>query len=177
MKKCLFILALVILITNAYSSVNYSLRINFLKSENMMFFILATSEDSFSVYGDQFVASYLTRQGFTAEYVPDNNVLTARLMQEFYPPNPNNPIPDVYVITQKYYLIRSTAEKGLGNIVNEVTQGAMLDIKQVTNPRFFDFETAPIAAQAELFERDDMASESIDDSLTKILNDIFIRMK
>ena len=177
MKKFIIVLILIIVIINIYSSVNYSLLINFKKSENMRFFILATSEDSFSIYGDQFVANFLNRQGFTAEYVPDNTVLTARLMQEFYPSNPNNPIPDVYVITQKYYLVRSASERGLGNLVNEVISGVMIDIRQVSNPRFFDFDTAVLAAQAELFEKDEMATEGMEEVLTKVLNDIFSRMK
>ena len=177
MKKSIFIVVLVLLVTTAYSSVNYSYIINFKKTENMRFFVLATNEDSFSIYGDQFIANYLNRQGFIAEYVPDNDVLSARLMQEFYPVNPNNPIPEVYVITHKYYLVRSVSEMGLGNIVNEVTQGVILDVKQVTNPRFFDFDTALFAAQAELFEKDDMVTEGMEEVLIKVLNDIFGRIK
>ena len=170
-KICIAIVVLSLFFGNMYSTVNYSLYVDFEKSSSMMFFILAADETSFSVYGDQFIAGYLTRQGYVSEYVPDVSVLQARLHQVYAAPS----IPDVYVIMHNYYLVRSASEIGYGTIINDMSQGAMFDMRLVNTTRNFDFESAPVVAQIEFFEKNENIKDGIDELFTKILNDVFKR--
>jgi len=138
-----------------------------------MFFVLATDEEHFSVYADQLIASYLTKQGYTAEYVPDTSVLGARLAQIYNRNTRDSHIPEIYVITQKYFLVRTSSESMRGSVINEVSQGANIDIRMVNNIRAFNFYSAPVAAQADLFEKDEHITGGIDEVFARLLNDLF----
>jgi hypothetical protein len=128
-----------------------------------------------ALLANQMIVEYLTKLGYTAEYVPDNQVLATRISRIYNMVPRNSPVPDIFIVSHRYFLKNTTSKLRNGQVLKEIIQGCIIDVNRAYFSNNFNIENTSTVAQAELYETDDLVSDSINEVFTKVIGDIFKR--
>jgi hypothetical protein len=174
MRKFLLVASLFLLMKTAVvATVNYSLYIDFIKSNNMRFIVIASEDYPQALIVNQLIVEHINKLGYAAEYVPDNKVLESRISRIYSMIPSNIAVPEIYVISHRYFLRNTTSKLRGGLEVTEIMQGCIIDVNRANYTRNFKVEDLSTVAQAELYEINDNLSRNINEMFNKVLSDIF----